>query len=229
MANTKIDPRQPGSRSESLWQVARHDFRQPVQSLELLASAMASARTDEARRQCAERTSDLAASLRAMIEGLTLVSRLEAGELAVAPAAVPLGGAVRSAIRSLGAHGSRIEPRGLAGKAGTAPALLATALEGLLLYAAKFAATDSVTVTAKAMKREAVIEIGFDGRHPRSALTSLAFVELPPTAEGGRPSVGLGPVLVSRVAEAMGWRLELIAPSQGVASIILVLPAPAPT
>ncbi len=226
MADTKSSDGQPGSGADSLWQSVCHDFRQPVQSLELLASAMASARTDEARRRCAERAADLAASLRAMIEGLTLVSRLEAGELVAAPVVVPMAGAVRSAIQALGPHGDRIVPRRLAGNATTAPAMLAVSLEGLLLYATKFADTDPVTVTTRASQREAVIDIGFDGSHPRSALTSLAFVEAPPADGGGRPAVGLGPVLVSRVAAVLGWQLELVMVSGHAARVRLVLPAP---
>lgn len=228
MASSENIAGQAGNRAECLWQVARHDFRQPVQSLELLASAMASARTAKARRQCADRTVDLAAALRSMIEGLSLVSRLEAGEVTPAPVAVPLAGAVTAAIEALGGHGVGIEVRGLDGIAHADTALLGAMLEGLLLYAVKFAAAGPVIVTTTAQKRGAAIELGFEGRHPRSALAGMAFVELPPAGEGASPAVGLGPALIARMASVLGWRLELTATTNAAARVRLSLPAQAP-
>lgn len=225
MASRENIAGQAGSPAECLWQVARHDFRQPVQSLELLASAIVSARTAAARRQCADRTVDLAAALRSMIEGLSLVSRLEAGEVTPAPVAVPLAGTVTAAIEALGGHGVGIEVRGLHGIAHADPALLAATLEGVLLYAVKFAAAGPVIVTGKRLKRGAVIEVGFDGRHPKSALAGMAFVELPPAGEGARPAVALGPALLVRMACVMGWRLELTAPSNRDARVLLTIAA----
>ena len=226
MATTKDDKRHKGNRADNLWLVARHDFRQPVQSLELLASAMASARTDDVRRECAVRTAELAAALRAMVGGLTLASSLEAGELSPALQAVPLAGAVRSAIEAIGGHADQIEARALDGLAHADPALLATALEGLLLYAVKFSAMRPVSVAAKHLKRVSAIEIGFEGRHPRTALSAMAFIELPPAAEGERPAVGLGPALLVRMAAVLGWRLELAAASDTAARVVLTLKGP---
>jgi K+-sensing histidine kinase KdpD len=222
MATTKVDKRRRGNSADHIWLVARHDFRQPVQSLELLASA----RTDDVRRQCAERTAELAAALRAMVGGLTLVSSLEAGEVSSAPESVMLAGAVKAAIEAIGGHGAQIETRALDGRAHADPALLATALEGLLLYAVKFSAAMPVYVAARSLKREAVVEIGFEGRHPRTALSAMAFIELPPAAVGACPAVGLGPALLVRVAAILGWRLELGATSDQSARVLLKLKSP---
>ncbi len=184
---------------------------------------MASARTDEARRECADRTAELAAALRSMIEGLTLVSRLEAGEMTPAPVDVPLVEAVVSAIQAVGGYGSLIQARNLDGVAHVDPALFAPALEGLLLYAVKFAADGPVKVSTSASNRAAVIEIDFDGLHGRNALKSLAFVELPPSGPGAQPTVGLGPALIVRMAETLNWRLDLAAGSDKRARVILTL------
>lgn len=48
----------------------------------------------------------------------------------------------------------------------------------------------------------------------------------PPADGGGRPAVGLGPVLVSRVAAVLGWQLELVTVSGHAARVRLVLPEP---
>ena len=236
-------PRHKRSRAgrPDLWSLARHDFRQPAQSLELLASTIARASDAATRGDCAIKIRQIAASLREMSEGLTLISRVEAGELPAIPASLRLAGVLESACRGFenGALDIAADVAGLTVLAD--PALFSAAVGGMVCYAAKYADNGPVVISVRSpksglaktdltksdlTKTSLTIDVAFGGTHPRTAATTLAFIELEPPDRHAMPSLGLGPALLRRLAGAVGWQFDLSSSESGMALISLSVPVP---
>ena len=65
-------------RGADLWLLAKHDFRQPGQTLAFLAEQLMASKTKPERRDLGASIALMAAALDAMVDGMTLVARLEA-------------------------------------------------------------------------------------------------------------------------------------------------------
>lgn len=225
------------------WLAARHDFRQPVQTLMLLADGLGHARNEDARRRYAAGIAQVAAALGHMVAGMTLIARLAVGEAQPQAVPVALGPVVMAMLGDLEAVAvagrGRIVPGALDGTARADPALLEAALRGLLLYAIKFAEGGDIVVTTRATRaagREGdiegdgggsvALELTFAGLHADTALSGMAFVELPPPDDArNEPWVGLGPTFVAAIAHHMSGDLALDSCKEGRARIVLSLPS----
>lgn len=215
----------PNGMAADLWLLARHDFRQPPQALELLAAGLASARTDAERQAFAQRLAQLAASMRQMIDGLTLVARLDAGTAVPAATSVAIEPALRRAIEALDSRAESFEFSSVPGSVSAHPPLLDDCLVGMIAYALKFDEKGRVRLTTERRGKELAVTAQFAGFHPRAARDGMAFVEVTSESPGARPRIALAPALVARIAKHMGGRLELTEAAEGTASITLVLPA----
>lgn len=213
----------------SLWLAARHDFRQPVQAIELLAGSLREARSAVERQRIAFLMTEIAASLRDMVEGLTLVARLETGNATPVLSAVPLAGAVEQACDAIGPAAADVETAGVNGKALTDPAVLEAALRGAIVYALRQRAAGRVQVGSRARRGGIEIAVSFEGVHPSAAREdgAMAFVELPPHGPGATATTGLAPSLAARLLQAIGGRLVLEGPVAGEARVVLRLPVAA--
>ena len=226
MAASKPAKRQVPRRPE-LWLLARHDFRQPAQSLEWLAQGLAGARSDEERQRATMLIGQVAATLQEMVAGMSLVAKLEAGETQVAGVA-PLGPIVGAAVDALSAIATqrrlRLVVGQVSGVATVSAALVAAIVRGMLLYAMKHAVDGDIAVGTDATAGDVALHVTFPGTHHAKALLEGAFVDIPPLTANGRPFDGLGPALAARVAEGLGGGLGLDALSGGHARVTLALP-----
>ncbi len=211
---------------DGLWLAARHDFRQPVQSIELLAGNLAEAATEADRRQLAAAIKQVTASLRSMVAGLTMIARLEAGETTPVLHSVAIEDVAAAAMRSLAALPVNFTRGPLDASVMADRSLLEAAVQGCLLYATKFRVGGDVVLEARTLDGGVELAISFAGDHPEAARRDMAFVELEPAVSGGAPTVGLAPALAGRLLAVMGGSLDLLQTNEKTASIRIRLPAP---
>jgi signal transduction histidine kinase len=218
-------------RDASLWLTARHDFGQPAQSLELLARGLERADSPDERRQYANAIAQVAASLGEMVNGMSLVARLEGGEARPSPRQTDVCALISETLDALApaiaqSHGRIIFEPG-ATRVLSDRALLGAVLRGLVLYVIRLCDAGEIQLEVVPRGRRIAIVATLEGRHSDSALASGAFVELAPQGgPGSKPLVGLGPALAARVARQMGGGLVLDQVRDGRARVTLTLPAP---
>lgn len=219
----------PAASGGNLWLLARHDFRQPAQSLELLAQGLERAVSATERRQYAIAIAHVAASLGEMINCMSLVARLDAGEARPSPEPLELAAEVAQSLIGLepGVERSRrIVCGAMAGRVLADRTLAAAALRGFLIYSIRLCDASNISLAAETRGSRVALVATLQGSHADGALASLAFVELPPReGAGAKPLVGLGPALALRVVRHMGGDLVLDATRNGIARVTLLLPA----
>jgi signal transduction histidine kinase len=203
--------------------MAVHDFRQPAQSLELLADVVADATDAAARGRVAGMMREVAASLRAMVEGMTLVARLEAGDIKPVLEAVPLMRAVEAALAAAGQSAGQVEVASIPGLVRADAALLEAALRGLLVYAIHHGRPGTARLEGGEASRWVHVTVSFEGQHPDHVDTGPAFVELA-ACDGRRPITVLAPAMVQRLITAMGGDVVVASHADGRASVVLELP-----
>jgi signal transduction histidine kinase len=205
--------------------VASHDFRQPAQSLELMAAALRRARTDEDRRRGAECIAHVAAALRGMVETLTALADLETGRSRPRFTDIPLAAVVSSVLRSLSDAGHGVDCGELSGAVHCDRQWLDAMVRGLVLYALAQCTSGTVRIEAGEHRRRVVLAATFRGAHHHAAFEQMAFLEPAQDEDGSARPLGLGPALAARLARRLGGRLQLDALRDGRSRIGLALPA----
>ncbi len=207
-----------------LWLTASHDFRQPAQSLELLAGAMADATGSAARERLAAMVREVASSLRAMVAGMTLVARLEAGEIAPVPAPVLVAEAVQAALAALGPAAALVEVHAISVIVQADALFLDAALRGALAHGLHHGERRMLRLECHEAGARVQISIFFQGKHPEGASECPAFVELE-TGQGALAVTALAPAMTKRLMAAMGGELLLVPPANGWSAVVLELPS----
>jgi signal transduction histidine kinase/CheY-like chemotaxis protein len=197
---------------------ASHDLRQPVQALTLFIDVLAreplAPAEDRARAvQALERTSD---ALRAMLEGLFDLSRLDAGVVISSPrpvAIVPLFEEVMAAL-----HDEAGERDVVMSKGGPAlsvladPALLARVVHNLGSNAVRHGGPGRVLFASRRRGGSGLIELWDQGAGIGEADRERIFEEFVqlenPERDRGR-GLGLGLPMVRRICALSGWPLEV--------------------
>jgi signal transduction histidine kinase len=216
-----------------LWLLARHDFRQPVQTLELLSQGIVAAHTEEERRRYQATIAQLAATIRGMEASLTLLAQAESGAIEVSQAAVPLDEKVilgqDALLGEAGRHNSPFInhfPVELAANVIADDALLSEVVRGILIYAVKFAESGEIALAIERRGTDLCLDARFRGVHPETALSEMAFVEMAPGNRlDGRSAVGLGPALAARAVRLMGGELVLVEGARDIVHVRLMLAA----
>lgn len=219
----------PGRSHEptSLWLLACHDFRQPAQTLDLLAGSLAGAETEADRQRYAASLAQVASSLRDMVAGLTLVARAEAASAPAASRTVGIQDVVDALAPELGPLLPRVEAGSLAGAAVADTAVLTAAVRGAVLYALKLADDGPIRLASSVTGQRVHISIEFPGHHPPGVRQDMAFVELAPATPEDRPLVGLAPALIERILLLSGGTIALEKIQDGQARVVITLPAAA--
>jgi two-component system, sensor histidine kinase len=196
-----------------LWARAAHDLRQPVQAALLLARMLDDAPAQPEQRRTARHIGTSLKSLYAMLEFLTVLSRLEAGLQTVALRNCQLADALAVTLREMAKvaakRGIALRSRNLQGLVRTNPQLLATAIKSLLLNAIKYGSGDAIVARGRWRKHQVNIEIHFRVANPDPSSARNAFFELSAPA-GGQPSVelGVGLLLLERLCRRLGHELS---------------------
>ena len=196
-----------------LWARAAHDLRQPVQAALLLIRMLDDAPAQPELRRAARHIGTSLKSLYAMLEFLTVLSRLEAGLQTVALRNCQLADVLAVTLREMAKvaakRGIALRSRNLRGLVRTNPQLLATAIRSLLLNAIKYGSGDAIIARGRWRKDQMSIEIHFRAAIPEPAGARNAFFELP-AAAGGPPGamLGVGLLLLERLCRRLGHELN---------------------
>ncbi len=222
---------------------ASHDLRQPVQALALFADVLArkpEPPPDERARAIAAlgRASE---ALRAMLEGLFDLSRLDAGVEVGSARNVALAPLLEDAISGLHEESARADvPIVLGGRSLRVfadPALLSRVVHNLGSNAVRHGRRGRVLVAMRRRGDRGVVEVwdqgpGIPNAHRERIFEE--FVQLKNSERDRARGLGLGLPMVRRICEVQGWRLSFRT-AVGKGSVFRVeLPlageeAPAPT
>lgn len=230
MAKQGDGRRAPDMTEAGLWALAKHDFRQPAQALALLATAIGKAAAAEDRAELSARISQVAASLDAMVGGLSLIAGVASGAVDARRDLVSLDGALRNTVSELASHLEAISCRlTMADLASVEvlgdPGLVGAAVRGIVIGAMKGSTRGTIDVAVRHSREQGMLVLQYAGRDPEPALQRQAFVELSPlSSSGGLPSVGLGLAYVSRLAASMNGRLDAGTAVDGRRFVALALP-----
>jgi len=197
---------------------ASHDLRQPLHAVGLFAATLAAkARDPEVRPLVASIHASLDA-LEGLFAQLLDLSRLEAGALHPAPAAIPLGPLFA---RLAADFAPQADASGLALRAvptrlvaQTDPVLLERILRNLLANAIRYTRTGGVVLGARRRGNSARIDVVDSGVGIADGDRARVFDEFVQLAAAPRPhasgrGMGLGLAIVRRLAMLLGHRIEL--------------------
>ncbi len=205
-----------------------HDLRQPAQAIALFAATLSAHPLPDASRKLVSGIESAVQQLSAQLEAVFSIAKLASGRQPCELTPVALGEVFA---HNLSRHLDDAHERGLHLRhAGTArsvladEAMLARALDCLVLHALEVTQKGGVLVGSRRRGQDVCIEV-WDS-HPGVPLAQRADVFVPGATYGQQlTDRGLGLVLAHRLAQAMGGRLELYSPTAGGAVMRLYLPA----
>ena len=197
---------------------ASHDLRQPVQALSLFADVLA--RTDvhahEARARAIAALARTTDALRAMVEGLLDVSRLDAGITVGAPVQVSLAPLLDEVVTALRdeceTHGIVMRTRGRMATVSADPTLLARVLHNLASNAVRHARRGRVLIAVRHRAAGIEVQVWDQGRGIPEADRARVFdeyVQLDAAEREGRIGLGLGLPMVKRICALTGFTLGM--------------------
>lgn len=218
---------------------ASHDLRQPAQAISLFVDVLErDDGSDPARRARAitalGRTTD---ALRAMIEGLLDLSRLDAGIVAGTPSRVALGPLVDEVVAALRdeaeAKDVLVHAAGRMVDAYADPVLLSRVVHNLAGNAVRHGGRGRVLIATRVHTDAITIQVWDQGQGIAEADRARIFdefVQIGNDARDRRRGLGLGLPIVKRICEQNGWALALRStPGRGsVFSVTVPLAAPMP-
>lgn len=214
-----------------LWAQAAHDLRQPVQAALLLTSMLdgASGRTE--LRRTARCIGSALESLYDMLEVLTLLARIEAGQQTVQLRTCRLADALEPVIREVAEiaakRGIPLRVRSMRGLVRSNPKLLATATRSLFLNAIKFGNGGEILARSRRHGDHLGLEIHFSGAPLDVASEKNAFVQLSPRNDRlVATELGLGLALLKHLCRRLGHGLQYtkLPPDRQLLTFMLPLP-----
>ncbi|MGD1016383.1 MAG: ATP-binding protein [Roseiarcus sp.] len=202
---------------------ASHDLRQPLQAMTLFVSALSRRLREGEAAELVGDIDDSLRSLRAMIDTLLDLTKIEAG--LIKPNLTPTSLAELFAALRAGFSATARE-RGLEFRVATTSAkvvadrtLAELALRNLLANAFKFTRSGGVLLGARRRRGEigvAVVDTGVGVAADRTERVFEEFHRDRTTATGPNEGIGLGLAIVRRLAALMGGRVTLLSrPGRG--------------
>ncbi|WP_236515340.1 hybrid sensor histidine kinase/response regulator [Sandaracinus amylolyticus] len=197
---------------------ASHDLRQPLQALSLFVDVLATEPpVPEARRRGAvDALVRTVHALRAMLEGLLDLSRLDAGIVVAEPQVVSLAPLVGEVIAALhdeaDARGVTLSAAGPELDVRADPALLARVAHNLAANAVRHGGRGRVLIATRRRGDRAWLQIFDQGPGiPDEARERIfeEFVQLGNPERDRTKGLGLGLSMVQRICELAGWTLSL--------------------
>lgn len=197
---------------------ASHDLRQPVQALSLFVDALQRepGRTSDAQTRAIDALGRTTDALRAMLEGLLDVSRLDSGMVVGTPTRIrlaPLLDEIVAALRDEAeAHDGIVHYGGRIGAVHADPMLLSRVLHNLVGNAVRHGGRGRVLVAIRRRGDRTEIQVWDQG--PGIAAEDQArifeeFVQLGNEERDRRKGLGLGLPIVKRICDQNGWSLTL--------------------
>lgn len=214
-----------------LWLLANHDFRQPGQTLAFLAEQLMTSKSKPERQELGASIALMGVALDAMVDGMTLVARLEAELQHAITSRTTLGAVIGPVVDELGSivttQGRRLDVSGLDFAIEADADLLRALAKGLLIYAIKFSDGGDIFVKGRTRRAAIAFDICYAGPDPDRALREKAFVELPPSPRApGVAIIGFGPALGARLAAHTGLILEPGIECDGRRRLTVLIPKP---
>lgn len=222
----------PRSRTSSylgpLWPLVEHDFVQAAQSLRGLGPLIGGASGPTQRVELETMIVGLANAMTRMVDVMSDISALEAGQLATPAAGVALKGIVDSTCGLLSPVAAErkltLTATAAPCRIAVPPAIARSAVLGLAISALRLARRGEVRIEATARSCAEIIAT-FNGINPAPSLTRTGFVQLPALpAAAEEPFLAPGPALLSRIASATGGRLYATASSASEHALTLEFP-----
>ena len=223
--STKSAARFTADRTD-LWLLVNHDFRQPSQTISLLAASLANATTDAARRTLADRIGLMSAELEAMSEAMDLISNLDTGLQSAIATRGSLSAMLSETMADLAPIalncGRQLDAGDCDHGVVVDPVLLRRIVHGMVLGAIKLSRSRDIVVRCRETTTRIAFDVTYLGTDPNTAVLRRAFVELPPLPSAPtRPILGLGLALVTRLADHA--RVTLVTSQDGEARHCLSL------
>ncbi len=194
-----------------LWAQAAHDLRQPVQAALLLSNMLDDASAPPELRRAAQHITTSLRSLYSMLEFLTVLSRLEAGRQRAPLRNCQLNDVFAATLRQTAKlaaeRGIVLRTRNVRHLVRSNPQLLAITIKSLLLNAIKFGNGDQIIARCRRRHDEVGVEIHFRCSSLDPASENTAFFELP-SATANASEIGVGLVLLRRLCQRLGHKLE---------------------
>jgi len=204
----------------TLWVDAAHDLNQPVQAGLLLAKTLQDLSGRAEVGLIARQIEAALESLREMLDILTLLSRVEAGQRSVQLRTCELGDVLKSPIKDLAAiaaqRGIRLRLRNLRGLVRTNPKLCVAAARSLLVNALEVAKGSEMLVSCRRSSDQVRLEVRYRGAPFDAVSRRSAFVRLSPrrdAAVAGELALGLG--LLEHLCYLLGHSLHYASPAPG--------------
>jgi PAS domain S-box-containing protein len=214
---------------------ASHDLRQPVQSLMLFSSALAGRTHDPKEQAIISRIDGAIKSLKALLDGLLDISRLEAGNVSPQIADLPLQPLFTQIATE---YGMQARQRGLQLKVvptamwvRTDGALLDRVLRNLIENAIKYTRQGGILLGCRRHGDCVSIEVLDTGIGIPNAAMKLIFEEFHQIDNPERDTakgLGLGLAIVRRLSQLVGYRVTVDSQlGRGTRFAVAVLRAPA--
>ena len=193
---------------------ASHDLRQPLHAVGILVSALAARLEDDRQKEIAAQIGECLETVSGLFDALLDISKLDAGVVTPAFAAVPLGPLLKALRREFAPLAERkgvaltILDSGLAVRSD--PAMLGRILRNFLSNAIKYTETGRVLVGVRRRAdglRLDVIDTGTGFDPAEADAVFREFHRLEGTA--AQQGIGLGLSIADRLARLLGHRLEV--------------------
>lgn len=208
------------------WDQASHDFRQPIQSLQLLAQVFSRHAESEAMRQGADHMRRAVADLAQMHDDLTRLLRIEEGRSESQSRGADLSRLVHEIVRDLSGvlADAKVDVRtdSVATISEADREWLSVILRGMILLAVTYSDDGPIRIEGDTGEGETAIAISFGS--PGIPATEAERVFVDGTGSGqARPIPG--PRYLSRACELLGYRFDLGEAGQGRQSLRLTIPS----
>ena len=212
-----------------LWVEAAHDLIQPVQAGLLLAKTLDGLSSWAVVSSIARQIEAALELLREMLEILTLLSRIEAGQRSVQLRTCELGDVLKSPIKDLAAiaaaRGIRLQLRNLRGLVRTNPKLCVAATRSLLINAIEFCEGSEIFAGCRRSGSQVMLEVRFRGASFDTTSPKSAFVRLSPRRSAPIPGeLALGFRLLGHLCRLLGHSLQFTSLVPGQHLLVMGLP-----
>ena len=215
------DQRPPTVKSKnSIWTRVGHDFRQPIQSLLLLAHIVATQEDREQRQHSQRLMEDQLVALQGMLDLLALLARIEHAQEMLQLMSTDLAAVCRRCISELAVLGDRLGVKfdlvGPPTRVQSDPAALSAVLGGLLRLSAKYARRSEIRVELRHVPGSVCVDISYAGDAVTPAQAAAVFVESKSGSGDQATSeavAGLG--ILSQLATALSIKLSWASRADG--------------